>query len=466
MSQRARRVSRRAGLGLIASVSLVAVLASPAAAHGVGGRIDLPLPAWQLAWAAGFAVAISFVALGAFWSEPRLADASTGSAMPAPLRDFGSPGVAIGRVFGLVAFGLTLAAAWFGTEAGDENLAPVALFITFWVGMQIASFLFGDVWRACNPLWTLAHAGAWVRARITRTELSPATHGEATHWPAAIAIFSFLWLELAYHSPDSPRSIAVFLTMYSVIVLMGASVFGRGWARTSEGFGVLFSKLAAMAPMYRDDEGVLRFRLPMAGLARLDMRRGTVPFILIVLGSTSFDGFTRSSWWLEIRGNRTGWEYTIVSTIGLIIVIGVVALAYGIAIALMARITGDSFGELSDRFGPSLVPIAAAYAVAHYFSLFILEGQALFALLSDPFGRGADIFGTADRDIDYSVISTTAIAWVQTVSIAIGHVFGVAVAHDRAIERWKHPLAIKSQYPMLGVMVLYTVVGLFLLLGA
>ena len=58
------------------------------------------------------------------------------------------------------------------------------------------------------------------------------------------------------------------------------------------------------------------------------------------------------------------------------------------------------------------------------------------------------------------------IAWVQTLAIAVGHVLAVAAAHDRAISRYPHAVAVRSQYPMLGVMVVYTVVGLFLLLGA
>ncbi len=434
-------------------------------AHGVGGRIDLPLPAWQLAWAAGFAVAISFVALGTFWSQPRLAEAARGKPLPG-VSNLGDPGVVVGRIFGLAAFGLTMVAAWFGLDEGAANLAPVALFITFWVGLQVVSFLVGDVWRACNPLWTLADIGAWVRAKITRTDLSDVSRGEGTHWPAVVSIFAFLWMELAYHSSDSPRSIGVYLTAYTVAMLAGASVFGRGWVRSAEGFGVLFSKLGAMAPLYRDPAGQIRWRLPLSGLARLDVRPGTVPFILTVLGSTSFDGFTRSSWWLDITSNKTGWGLTITSTIGLVVVIGIVALAYGLAIGAMAWVTGDRASELSDVFGPSLVPIAAAYAVAHYFSLLVLEGQEIIFRVSDPLGNGSDLFGTIDFQINYGLISTFAIAWVQTVAIAVGHVFGVAASHDRAIERWDHATAVKSQYPMLGVMVLYTVVGLFLLLGA
>ena len=58
----------------------------------------------------------------------------------------------------------------------------------------------------------------------------------------------------------------------------------------------------------------------------------------------------------------------------------------------------------------------------------------------------------------------TTIAYVQAGAIVIGHVLGVVAAHDRAVERHPPALATRAQYPLLGVMVLYTVGGLLLLL--
>ena len=160
----------------------------------------------------------------------------------------------------------------------------------------------------------------------------------------------------------------MFLTVYSVAMIGGAAVEGRGWVRRADGFAVLFTKLAAMSPIHRDDDGRLRLRSPLAGLSTLPDIPGTVPFILVVLGSTTFDGFTRSSVWLDIAGEQTGWGRTVSSTIGLLVITGLVAMAYSVAISAMANITGEESAELSRVFGPTLVPIAAAYAVAHYFS--------------------------------------------------------------------------------------------------
>jgi hypothetical protein len=439
--------------------------AAPAAAHGVGGRIDLPLPAWQLAWAAGFAVASSFVVLGMSWNTPRLADAALGSPLPRRAQLAGRVLLPVTRIVGLAAFGVLLYAAWRGNTNPGANIAPVAIYFTFWVGLQVVSALVGDVWRGFNPFYTLADIGAWVRSRITETPMSSIDHGAGNQWWAVAAIFSFLWMELCYHSSDSPRSLGLWLTLYTAAMVVGSTIFGRGWVRDADGFGVLFTKLGAIAPLHRDEEGLWRVRPLLAGLATMPIRRGSVPFILVVLGSTSFDGFTRTSIWLDIGSNRSGWELTVVNTIGLVFLISAVTLIYRAAIRGMSILTGDGQEELADAFGPSLVPIALAYAIAHYFSFLVLDGQEMIIHLSDPFGRGWDLFGTVDYQIDYTLLTTDAIAWIQTLAIAVGHVLGITAAHDRAVERYDRATAVRSQYPMLVAMILYTVAGLFLLLG-
>jgi hypothetical protein len=155
-----------------------------------------------------------------------------------------------------------------------------------------------------------------------------------------------------------------------------------------------------------------------------------------------------------------------VATIGLAFVIGVVALAYVGAMRVAAGVTAKEPTALVLTFLHSLVPIALAYAVAHYFSLFVFEGQSAFALVSDPLGRGWDLFGSADRRVDYRLVSTSTIAWVQAAAIVVGHVVGVVLAHDRAVALFERRRATRSQEPLLGVMVAYTVGGLLLLLGA
>lgn len=435
-------------------------------AHGVGGRADLPLPVWLFAYSAAFALLISFVALRILWPRPRLAAAAAGRGAPGWLDGAGKASTVVAQVAFTALFVTTLVAAWFGVDSVAANLAPTALYVVFWVGMQVVSALFGDVWRRANPLWVVAALFDRIAGRDPET--STATGIWASHWPAAAGLGVFLWLELAYHEPASTTAVGIFLGAYTVFVLAGATRFGAGWVRSGDGFAVLFTLLAALAPFHRDDSGRLRLRWPGAGLANAEPRPGTLGVILVLLGGTTFDGFSRTELWSDVVGTRRAWDLTIVNSIGLALVIGAVAVLFVLATRLVAVLAGDHDGTVEQawRWAPSLIPIVLAYSIAHYFSLLVFEGQAFVALLSDPLGEGWDLFGTADDLIDYTVVSPNTIAYVQVAAIVIGHVCGVIAAHDRAVELYPEKVAVKSQYPMLAVMVAYTVGGLLLLLNA
>ena len=435
-------------------------------AHGVGSRADLPVEPWLFAYSAAFALLISFAALRLLWPRPRLADAASGTPVPAVL---GAVASVLGVAFqglALVLFAATLVAAWFGEDAESANLAPTALYIALWIGMQVASAVFGDVWRRINPLWTVASALDRIRGRDPET--STATGWWASHWPAALGLLAFHWLELAYDEPASLTAVAAFLSIYTVAVLVAASWFGAGWVRTGDGFAVLFGLLAALSPLHRDDAGRLRLRLPGSGLAAVDLGPGTLGVILVVLGGTTFDGVTRTQWWGDIAGGRREWDLTVVSTIGLLLTIATVAIAYLVAVRVLGVLARDD-ADLVDqarRWGSSLIPIVLGYSIAHYFSLLVFEGQSFLALLSDPLGSGRDLFGTAEDTIDFTVVTADQIAYTQVAAIVIGHIAGVIAAHDKAVERYPHRTAVLSQYPLLAVMVAYTVSGLLLLLNA
>jgi len=455
----------------------VALLVAPQAvlAHGVGGRPDLPVELWQVAWAASLAVAASFVAFGSFWQKPRLRAASVGRVLPRAFQRVATAVVPLLRIVGVVMLAVVIGAGLWGNTNPSVNIAPVTIYIIFWVGLQVISALFGDVWRAANPLATLEDTAAWLRCRIKREAAVLNSVGETSaqtrnvrignEWWAVAAIFAFVWFELAYHDNSEPRTLGVFLAAYVAVMLAGASIAGREWLRHADGFGVLFSKFAAMAPLHRSG-GKLHVRAPLAGLVALAVKPGSAAFVLVVLGSTTFDGFSRSTFWLDVTALRSGWELTVINTFGLLFVIGCVYVLYRAATSVMAALTGDSEHELGSTFVASLIPIAAAYTVAHYFSYLLFEGQQIIALVSDPFGRGWDIFGTATYRVNYTLLSTSAISWTQTAAIAAGHILGVAVAHDLAVERWPRHIAIRSQYPLLAAMIAYTVIGLTLLLGA
>jgi hypothetical protein len=148
-----------------------------------------------------------------------------------------------------------------------------------------------------------------------------------------------------------------------------------------------------------------------------------------------------------------------------LVVVGALAVAVAYLVAVRAaRAVATGERDLVATFLLSLVPIALVYVIAHYFSLFVLQGQFAIPLASDPFGRGADVLGTADYQVDLAVLSPNAIWYTQVVALVAGHVAGLVVAHDRAVQLFSSArTAVRTQYAMLALMVAYTVGGMWIL---
>ena len=347
--------------------------------------------------------------------------------------------------------------------------------MVFWLGLPLLSVLLGNVWRALSPWLAIADASVWVLERTGRQARPLASYPERLgRWPAAFLLFCFVALELAYSEPSSPRVLALAIALYTYITLFGYIAFGREtWQERGEGFAVAFAYLARMAPVTVVD-GKLRFRWPFTGLAGTETTPGALALIAVLLGSVAFDGLSRTSWWQNLLAdvespyvldnpNVGELLVTLVSLAGLTGMILLVGLAYRGACSLM-RSTVDAPRSLAADFVLSLLPIAFVYALAHYFSLFVIQGQFTFPLLSDPLGRGWDLFGTADFAPNLAPFSPDTVWYVQAGALVAGHVAGLAVAHDRAVTIFQDRQdALRSQYAMLALMVLYTVGGLWLL---
>ncbi|OXM63939.1 MULTISPECIES: hypothetical protein [Amycolatopsis] len=406
-------------------------------AHGLGGRSDLPVPLWLALYAGAAAVLVSFFALTALWKQPKLRGAEAGLAWARALEriaDARATRIAL-RLAGLALFALFLVFAWTGPDDSADNPAAAWFYVWFWVGLVPLSVLCGPVWRLVNPLRTL-------------TALFPGRR-PVPRWgffPAIAGLVAFLWLELVYPHSDSPRAIAVFVTAYAVVHVVAGAVFGPRWFDRGDGFEVYSALIAALSPWGRRADGRLVLRNPLDGLRTLERERGLTPFVLVVLGSTAFDGLTRLPFWSE--ATRDG-DRVLLGTAGLAAAIALTALAYASAIHLTRPYLRRAVTGAYDAFAPSLVPIMAGYTVAHYFSFAVFEGQ-----------RG---FGGA---VDYTVVSAAAIAFVQIAGIVAGHVLAVTAAHDRALGVLRGGYAKVGQYPMLAVMVLYTAVGIALVSGA
>jgi hypothetical protein len=446
-------------------------------AHGIGGVRDLPVPESFFFTAAAIVLVVSFVALGALWRRPLLERYRTGRPVPSALQKVllsRALRVLLGAI-SVALLALVLATALFGTSLELLNFAPTFVYVIFWLGLPLLSVTLGDVWRVLSPWRAIGDATVWAIERTGRTArplLEPTLR--FGRYPAAFALFAFVALELAHPRPAYPRTLGVAVALYSYWALAGMAVFGREtWTRGGEGFAVAFELLSRIAP-FAVREGRIVVRWPFTGLAGAERVRGTLVFIGVFLGSTSFDGFSRTSGWQNLLSDvRTElneqplWVIDVATTFvniaGLAAFVGAVVLTYWAAVEGARRLVRAQRSLVPDFVLP-LVPIAFAYLVAHYFSLFVIQGQFIFALISDPFGRGWDLFGTVDFAPNLSIVSPETVWYVQVAALVVGHVAGLAIAHDRAVSLFVDRRdALRSQYPILGLMVLYTVGGLWLL---
>ena len=98
------------------------------------------------------------------------------------------------------------------------------------------------------------------RSRTGRSGCSSRTGREARpvldwtgrwgRYPGAVALFSFVALELANPRPAYPRTLAIATALYSYWALAGMAIYGReAWTRNGEGFAVAFELLSRIAPV-------------------------------------------------------------------------------------------------------------------------------------------------------------------------------------------------------------------------
>ncbi len=446
--------------------------------HGISVRSDLPIPEWLFGWAAAMVLVVSFVALAVLWPEPRL-QKPTWRPLPGGIgRVLASrPVEIICGTIGVFLLGLTVYAGLRGTESTTANFAPIFIYVIFWLGLVPLSVLFGDVFRAFNPWRAIGRALAWVARTVGRTELPapleyPAWLGR---WPAAVGIFGFATLELIISDGDKPDTLAVAALAYSAVTFIGMALYGvERWIERGEAFSVYFNLFSRLSAVETRD-GEVGLRRPLSGLPRLEQLPGTVALMAVMIGSVSFDGFTGKRPWNNVspdiaqffqdRGLTPQHALEATFMLGLIGGVLFVAAFYWLGV-LGARSVGGGFSarRLANEFAHSLVPIALAYVAAHYFTLLLFQGQAIAYLISDPLGRGSDIFGTADSQIDYTIIGANATWYWQVGFVVAGHVAALMLAHDRALALYEDDRkAVRSQYWMLGVMVGFTSLALWLL---
>ena len=473
-SRRRRRVQAAvAGACALSSALLIIQTVAPdlAGAHGIAGLANLPVPVWLFAWAAAIVLVVSFVLLSTLWSSPRLQERHVRRLTRVP-----SLLTPLCGLVGVALFALVIYAGYEGVPYYTSNFDPTFIYVIFWVGVPVASVLLGDLFSAFSPWRASARAARWTGRRVGWSRPAPLAYPDwLGRWPVVGGLIAFGWLELVYHDHDNPSILASLSLAYFALMLAGMALFGiEAWSERGDAFGGYFSLLSRLAPFEVRDRA-LYLRRPLTGVPSLRIERGTVALVLTIIGITTFDGASNGVVWDSLQphvqsvfsglglGETPSDE--LADSLGLLLAITVVGTFYRLGILGM-RSVSSRFGatQLSRSFAHTLVPIAFAYVLAHYFSLLIWQGQAIGYLASDPLGHGSNLLGTAHWHVNYNFIGPTGIWYVQVAALVVGHVCGLTLAHDRALSLYRSPVeAVRSQYWMLVVMVGFTSLGLWLL---
>ena len=503
----------RRGLLIFGAAGLAAVIAAAGAgaaqAHGFGERYDLPLPLSLFVVAGAAAVALSFVVAAVL-----LRGGAAHGGYPrynllrlAPAQWLAMPWVTGAvKTVSVILTVYVILGALIGSERAALNPAPAAVYVAFWVALSFFTALFGNLWALVNPwpaVWGFVESIA-PGLRRRRHRRYPPRWGP---WPAVLVFVGFAILETVAADAAGPRALGWILVCYTVYNFVGMYRYGREvWLRNAEGFTVVFGFMArfsitevrapksacarcssggrcsaseddcvdcyecyAAAPAERRE---FNLRPPCVGLNRLGVVTLTVVcHVILLLSTVSFDGLSATPEWLLFSTQFLyqfprygGYVANLIGVLGLPVVFG---LLFAGTCAVMVAVSGQKrpdTGEMLRRFTFSLLPIALAYHFAHFLGFLLVNGQKFIVLVSDPFGWGWDLFGTADAIINIGILSPVFIWYFSITAIVVGHIAGVYLAHVQATRIYASQRAVLlSQIPMLVLMVCYTCASLWII---
>ena len=345
------------------------------------------------------------------------------------------------------------------------------VWVIFWVGLAYVSAFAGDIWALVDPWRTIFAAVERVSKRVARRPRLryPAVLGV---WPASLLLLVFSWIELVYPSPAVPRHIAGFATVYTLLTWVGMALFGsRTWLQHGEVFTLVFGTLSRLAPTdISRREGVCALRPFGAGLLIDQPASASMTgFVLLLLSSVLYDGLLGTPEWATAEAaavdllSRSAGAAMAIRSIGLVGFWLLFLGAFTGVAGVMSRFAGGicSAREMARHLALTLVPIAIGYHLAHYLLVLLVQGQYVVPLISDPFGFGWNLFGTAGYRVDIAIVGARFAWYTAVTAILLGHIAAVTLAHLKVTRLLPgRALALRAEVPLTALMVAYTILSL------
>ncbi len=467
--------------GRLVAALLICVLSMvpmPAAAHATGQSFIALLPTGPYMAVGVIIVALSIMLL---WFLPHRSVARL-----LPSRDLGRIAAppwlrSLSSCLFFLLLCWLLSRGFSGTRDPLENPLVLGFWVVFWMASPMVQGFVFDLWGWMSPWRWLAGPLAAVTARPPL-----ALPHRLGVWPAVLLLLMFSMFTLADPAPDDPARLAAVGVTYIVVTIAGMVLCGPGrWLRQVEIFSVVMAHFGRLAPLARRGRRV-RVGWPGWQLAHgARASRGIPVFILMLLGTGSFDGFNETFVWLDMIGvNPLAFPGR--SAVVMPVIAGLIAanlILVGLFTAMLhagdravaaprdqtSERTGSlRTGYLLSVFAPTILPLALAYHTAHYFPSLLVDGQYVLVALNDPLGQGANLLGLDGFHVTTGFFKhreSMRVIWLsQAAIIVFGHVLAVILAHANAVQAYGGiRRAFTAGMPLALFMILYTWLGLWLL---
>ena len=400
--------------------------------HGVVNVGDLPIPFDIVLNSSALVVLITFVYLKVSWKE---------SIITPRQEVFNDKQNFIGKLFGIIILFLLIAPGIFGNESSKTSVAPLILWVFLWIGVPVLGLLFGDIYSKFNPL----------------NLFSLKSDKPESVYFACILFIGLTWFELVWRKPGNPLNIAIVLITLFICVNLLRYFLKKSLIEVDP--LLLLHYLYSKLKLFNSRP---YFRSLLDNIGNLAKLRGIEYFVLLMIGTVTYDGLRETTFWYNQFGSRTD-DIGFSTMMFLIMNLGTI-LFYRFACFFAIKVGGSDLelNHVSNLFGHTMLPIAFAYHVTHYLTLLLFESQTFFYRFNDPIGIGMNVLNVEEPTINY-FIEPLVIWGIQVAVTLLGHMLSVVLAHDLAVKLFGHQQSDKTQYIFLFITVALTLQALFVL---